>query len=153
MDDGRKVVTLDDIERRHNLNYIERIQVWHRQLMLLASSGLTLLVSLQGSYVPKNPIGLWLLQVCWLGLGICIAAGVLVMFGEAQGHRDAQIRLAQHRHAHGDEATKHWILATGGSSPERGIFYHGRQLFLGSFLLALVALCGFAVLNAGGVTE
>ena len=149
MSDQRKIVTLDDIERRHNLKYVERIQAWHRQLMVLASGGLTLLVSLQGSYVPSNPKALWLLQGCWLSLAICVASGVLVIFGEAQGYRDAQLRLAKHRKDHGDEATTRWIIATGGHYPERRIFYHGRQIFVGAFVLALVLLCWFAVINAG----
>lgn len=150
MNDDRKMVTLDDIQRRHNLNYIERIQSFHRQLVALASGGLTLLVSLSKNYIPSNPDCLVLIQGCWIALAVSVVCGLLVLFGEAQSYRDAERHIARQRNEFGDTATTRNIASGASGFHERRIFYYGRQVFIGSFLLAIVLLTWFAVLNAGG---
>lgn len=70
---------------------------WIRQIVTLSASGLTLLVALQKNYVPQNPTGLWLLQLCWCLLAISIVSGLLVLFGESQRNLDAANYLRKKR--------------------------------------------------------
>lgn len=149
---GRKLVTLDDIERRHLLQYQEKRYEWHRQLVTLSSGGLTLLVSLQSSYVPELPSGLFLLQMCWSLLAISICSGILLLFGSAQSRLDAVNNLRGLRRHNGDEKAAQIVhKANGVHFQERYIFRLSEHLAVGCFLGALVSLAWFAILNAGQV--
>lgn len=151
-DHERKLVTLDDIERRHLFEYQEKRYEWHRQLVTLSSGGLTLLVSLQSSYVPELPSGLFLLQMCWSLLAISICSGILLLFGSAQSRLDAVNNLRGLRKDHGEKKAVQLVRKTNGTHlRERFVFRLAEHLAVGCFLGALVSLSWFAVLNAGHV--
>ncbi len=101
---------------------------WVRQLIILSSSGLTLLVALQKNYVPQNPMGLWLLQLCWCFLAISIVFGLLVLFGESQTLLGAVKYLRKKRQNQGDTETQKHI--------SRQIGYTGNIVFSIAFYIA-----------------
>jgi hypothetical protein len=151
-DHERKLVTLDDIERRHLFQYQEKRYEWHRQLVTLSSGGLTLLVSLQSSYVPELPSGLVLLQMCWSLLAISICSGILLLFGSAQSRLDAVNNLRGLHNNHGEKKAVQLVCETNGAYfRERTVFRLAEHLTVGCFLGALVSLAWFAILNAGQV--
>jgi uncharacterized protein YecE (DUF72 family) len=51
----RKIVIVEEVERRHFLESTENLSAWYKHVTTLASGGLTLLVSFQNNYIPKNP--------------------------------------------------------------------------------------------------
>jgi hypothetical protein len=147
---SRNIVTLDDLERRHFIEYGDRIQEWHKQLVTLSTGGLTLLVSFQKNYVPEEAECLYLIKICWASLAICICFGLLVFFGHAQTRLDATNDLRRKRRNWGEATTVQFLKKTGGVNfVERSIFSMARVFLPLSFLVALVCLVWFAVLNVG----
>lgn len=147
MSEKRIIVTLDDIQRRHLLIHNDLLRDWHRQLVSLASALLVVLVTFQGSYVPEDPKYPYLLIVCWASLAISVCAGILVIYGEAQSRMDAHNHLGKLRATRGDDATIQLINAGMELYNERRIFFYGRNLFVGTFLLALMSFTLFSIQN------
>lgn len=148
----RKVVSLDDIERRLVLEYSEKRYNWHRHLVTLSSGGLTLLVSFQSNYVPEYPNFIIFLTLCWGALAISILSGVLVLIGAAQTPLDVAISLSRHRENHGDSETVRFLNKTNGISQRERILYKAAEVMLvGSFVVALVSLSAFSILNINNV--
>lgn len=146
----RKEVTLDDIERRLVLEYGEKRYNWHRQLVTLSSGGLTLLVSFQSNYVPEHPDFIIFLKLCWGALAISILSGVLALVGAAQTPLDLAVSLRRRRESYGDGETVRFLNETNGIPQRERIPYQvAERLLVGSFVLALLSLSVFAILNIG----
>jgi ABC-type transport system involved in multi-copper enzyme maturation permease subunit len=144
----RAPITLDDIERRLVLEYGEKRYQWHRQLVTLCGGGLTLLVSFQSSYISENASYLLLMQICWAALAIAICSGVLALIGAAQTPLDVAVSLSNSRKEHGDSHVVQKLNETNGISARERIFYQiAERLLVASFLIALVSLAVFAILN------
>jgi len=140
-------ITINDIERRLVSENRERHFAFVKNLITLSSSGLTLLIALQKSYVTESSEYIFILQICWASLAIAIASGLLVLFGESQSILDAANHLRKQRNALGDQAVAQILNSEIGFTPRR-IFKHAFTLLVGSFLVSLVSLALFAILNA-----
>lgn len=142
---GRKPITLDDIERRHIANHVDPYWQWIRLVISLATGALTVLVSLQGHYVPKDPRLPWLLVAAWAALALSIGTGLLALTWAHRGPLDAALRLRRVRNSHGDAFAVRWVQGPG-SNPSATHRWSVRVMTT-SFLAALVALCGFSAVN------
>jgi hypothetical protein len=147
----KKTVTIEDIERRHFIAYTENLSAWYKHVTTLASGGLTLLVSFQNNYIPTEPNSIYLVKLCWVSLALCICAGLLVHFGQAQSRLDAANNLRSIRINEGEEVAVKLVSETNGVHfIERHVFRLGRNLLPITFLSALVSIVWFAVLNLPG---
>jgi hypothetical protein len=151
MSNERKIVTLDDIESRHLVDHRKPYYDWLRHLVTLCIGTLTVLVALQGHYVPLHPKLLWALALCWAALTATIFLGILVLRAEYLLPLDAVRKIQVSRASIGDRATEN-LISRGGLqvSPP----WHHRwavRLMLALFFLALLSLCVFAISNIGGL--
>jgi hypothetical protein len=144
----RKPVTLDDIERRLVEQHIVPFHNWLRQLVSLSSGTLTLLVGLQNHYIPQHPTSLWLLRVCWGCLAIAVLSGLVALRGEWQNPLDAFSALRRKRANHGDAAAAADIEQNSSHAP-RFIFRAAVQITFWCFILSVLTLAAFAILNLG----
>lgn len=145
---GRKMLTPNDIVRRLVLDYWDRRINWHRQLTTLSAGGLTLLVSLQSSYVPQDAQGLFVLKCCWGALAIAVCSGVLVQIGSAQTPLDSAADLHDQIRTLGPEMAAQLLEESNGiGKRERWPYRMGETLLVAAFLVALVSLTLFATLN------
>jgi uncharacterized membrane protein len=123
-------------------------RAWLDKVTTLSLAALTLLVSLQSTYVPQNPRGLWLLCAVWGLLAASVLAGLLALFGEARAHRLYLVRLR--------DTLQPALLGTGATPPLPGhdsllsliqkVPYTRPRFYLGSAAVAAVSL-GLAVLG------
>lgn len=144
----RTLMTLDDIERRLLLEYGEKRYQWHRHLTTLSASGLTLLVSFQSNYVPERANYLFLMPICWAALAIAMCSGILALVGAAQTPLDIAVSLRRSREKNGDSHAIQRLNEINGISARERLFYQIAERFLvASFLIALVSLAMFAILN------
>jgi hypothetical protein len=148
----RKQVTLDDIERRLIAEHFEPFHNWLRQLVSLSSAALTLLVGLQSHYIPQRPIALWLLRLCWGSLAIVVLAGVVSLRSEWQTPLDAAKALRKERDLLGDEETARRMVHNADHLPRRFSQIAVRCTFW-FFVLSVVTLATFAILNLGAASE
>lgn len=141
-----KIVTLDDIERRHMANHIEPYWQWVRLVVSLATGSLTVLVSLQGHYVPKAPLFPWLLVLAWAALGLAVAFGLLALRWSYRGPLAAAYELRRMRSIHGDLAATRWLIR---GRPTSVPVWHrwSVRAMTACFLGALLALCWFSGAN------
>ena len=141
---------LDGIERSHLAAYGEHVHAWYRQLLSLSSAGLTLLVTLQQTYVPTEPRDVWALQLCWVSLGLCVLFSLLLLWGRAQTRLDGANILRKKRMDTSDQEALEMLRNTGGVYfKERAIFSVARYLQTATFLLGLSFLVWFAIANVG----
>ena len=145
--DQRQKEALDSIERAHLVAYSEHVHAWHQQLLSLSSAALTLLIALQRTYVPTDPVDTWALQLCWLSLALCILFSLLLLWGRAQTRLDGANILRKKRAESTDQAAIEMLRATGVYFAECTVFTVARYLQTASFLVALCALTWFAVIN------
>lgn len=146
MDDIGK--SLDGLERAHLVAYGKSVHEWYEKLLSLSSVALTILVALQRMYIPIRPQQLWLLQVCWASLALCICFSLLLFWGKAQTRLDGANILRAKRVSSTDQAALEWLRETKGIYfSERPIFSWARSLQAVSFLVALVCLAAFAIIN------
>ena len=116
--------------------------------MALSSGGLTLLVSFQRNYVPEYPDFIIFLILCWGALAISILSGVLALVGAAQTPLDLAVSLRQRRESYGNIETVRFLNETNGVSQRERIPYQvAERLLVGSFVVALVSISVFAMLN------
>lgn len=146
MDDSRKLVTLDDIERRHVQNHSEPYWQWIRLVVSLATGALTVLMSLQGHYVPKAALWPWLLVLAWGALALAIASGLAALMWAHRGPLMAAYQLRQMRQRHGDVTATAWLLGRHSTSVPASHKWSVRVM-TASFLCALLALCVFSAVN------
>lgn len=143
----RKPITLDDVERRHLSAHLEAYWGWLRLVLSLATGALTVLVGLQGHYVPKHPEHPWMLVCAWALLALSIAGGMWALRWSYAGPMLAAHRIRQKRIEVGDLETTRWLEAGGGIVEPPTSHALAAWLLQASFLAALALLCGFAALN------
>lgn len=142
----RKPVTLDDIERRLVQEHGKPYYDWLRQVVTLAIAALTALVALQGHYVPKQPRLPVLLAIGWSALAITIAAGLFALRSEYAIRLAAARRIRTMRATLGDAATAERLTKRGGTPPTKFHRWSVRTMVV-SFMVSLVAICGFSIVN------
>jgi len=120
---------------------------WVRQMLTLTTGALMLLVALQGSFVPKNPRFLWLLESSWVGLALSITAAAIILHGRhGMCWRLAQHRLEQLSKRNSPDAPLGHI----GEKPP--LLYRIADRFLPWLLvLSVITLTLFALANLGRV--
>ena len=140
--------SLDKIERSHLAAYSEHIHAYYRQFLPLSSAALTILVSLRNSYIPQSPKLPILVQVCWGSLALCVIVSLLLLWGRAQTRLDVANALRSKRVSESDQAALEILRANNGAwPPERMIFSVARYLQSAAFLVAVLSLTWFAILN------
>lgn len=143
---SRKIITLDDLERRNINNHFNLYFDWIRQIVSLSVASLTALIALQGSYLPTHPELPILLAVCWAGLLSTILLGVLALRTQYSVYIRSADRIRTMREKHGDAYAAKYLSKIGiTASP----WYHKWvvRLMVASFVLSLVSLCTFSVIN------
>lgn len=143
----RTNVTLDDLERRHMASHLEPYWGWVRLVLSLATGALTVLVSLQGHYVPKQPAHPWLLVLGWALLVVSIVAGLWALRWSHIGPLVAARNLRRLRRRAGDAATIAILERGGGGAMPPANHRWSIWLLSTSFVAALCVLCAFAALN------
>lgn len=147
-DSTRKIVTLDDIERRLISEHRKPYADWLRHVVSLSSGALTLLVGLQSQYVPKIPKDIWILKCCWCFLALAVLAGLYALRAEWQTPLDACRDIQRRRLIHGDEATALYLEGASGHDPRSSHALSRKGAFV-AFSSAIVFLTLFAVRNLG----
>lgn len=143
----RKTVTLDDLERRHMANHLEPYWGWVRLVLSLATGALTLLVSLQGHYVPKQPVHPWLLVLAWVLLVLSVVAGLWALRWSHMGPLVAARNLRRLRRKAGDAGTVAVLERGGGGAMPPANHRWSIWLMSTSFVGALLLLCAFSAVN------
>lgn len=143
---SRKIVTLDDLERRNINNHFDLYFDWIRQIVSLSVASLTALIALQGSYLPTHPELPILLAVCWAGLLSTILLGVAALRTQYSAYIRSTDRIRNLREKHGDAYAAKYLSKSGGTAPP---WYHKWvvRLMVASFVLSLVSLCTFSIIN------
>lgn len=142
-------VDIEEIIRTEAKAHRDLLLAWHRQLTLLAAAMLTVLVSLQSSYVPEEAKGLGLLRICFGSAGVSVCGGLLTLFAEQQLHQEyasALLRLRQSRYGLA-EVERLIVERAGVSILQKSTFYLGQKCLLGGYLLSIVTLTLFGTLN------
>jgi hypothetical protein len=132
------------IQERIGESY-EAHREWLRHLVTLCSSGLTLLVSLQNTYVPRQPRCVWLLMLCWGSLALATLCGVVALYSKARASADVANEMNRARSEVGDLGAHRKFV----SQPHKVRWYFraaAKALFL-LFVAALVSLTLFACMN------
>lgn len=143
---SRKIVTLDDLERRSVGEHIKPYYDWIRHIVSLSIGSLTALIALQGSYLPSHPQLPFLLALCWVALLATILLGILALRAEYSTPLASARRIRTLRAKHGDAYAANYITKNGGEVPH----WHHKwavRLMVAFFVLSLVSLCVFAVVN------
>lgn len=142
----RKIVTLDDLERRGGEQHRKPYFDWIRHVVSLSTASLTALIALQGSYLPSHPRLPVLLAACWVALLTAILLGILALRAEYSVPLDMARKIRNLREAHGDEYATNYMRQNGFETPP----WHHRwavRLMMVAFVFAWSSLCLFAVLN------
>jgi hypothetical protein len=138
-----RIRTALDFQMKGHEKYYE----WVRQMLVISTGSLAILVGMQSNFVPENPKCLWMLQLCWILLALVIAAGAIVLHGE----HDLLHRLSQEFLKQVSEAKDRLPDTNGGmvtvapSQAAKGAEIAFPWLLAGS--LAMLAV--FASLNTG----
>jgi len=129
---------------------------WFKRLTSLSAGALTLLVSLQSSYVPENPKGLFLLQLSWGSLAISVLSGLAFLFSESQTALEA---LQKFRNQYGlvnmDKKGRATIIYPFEKVPQmpyhmpRLVFEFYKKIAVFSFACSVCSITWFAILNTG----
>jgi len=137
------MTNLDEIERLLTAGTSEYI-AWLRSILTLSSGGLTLLVALQGQFVPQSPRLILLLQFSWILLAVSV---LLSLFGVAGLHRlyfAAVVKLVlEESRNQGTEAGDRRAPPIPMPEPYRSC---GR-IAPWAFVLAILSLCAFGIAN------
>lgn len=146
MDSDRKQVTLEDIERRTLSSHLMPYYNWLRHVVTLALAALTSLVALQGHYVPSKPQYPMLLAIGWASLALTIVFGLWALRAEYATPLRSVRRLREMRAKHGDAYAAATLSSNSGTLPHPSHKWAVRGMVV-SFLVALAAICAFAVAN------
>lgn len=151
MTNDRKIVTLDDLERRGLQEHRKPYYDWIRQVVTLSTAALTALIALQANYLPSQSKAPFLLASSWLALLLTIILGMVALRTEYSSLLESAIRIRSSRQKFGDIETKSLIL--NGALAVVPHWHHrwAVRLMVLSFILALCSLCAFAIVNIGGV--
>jgi hypothetical protein len=142
----RKLVTLEDIERRLVAEHTKPYYDWLGHVVTLALAALTALVALQGHYVPQSPRLPMLLALGWASLAVTIVSGLFALRSEYATPLAAAKELRTMRATLGDAATAGLLTKRGGTPPNR-LHPWAVGTMVMSFMVALVAICAFAIVN------
>ncbi len=142
----RKTVTFEDVERHLVGEHRKPYYDWLRHLVTLALAALTTLVALQGHYVPQKPALPVLLAIGWAALALTIVSGLFALRSEYSTPLRAARRIREIRATQGDEATATALNSNSGALPNPVHKWSVRAMVI-SFLVALVAICTFAIVN------
>lgn len=143
----RKIVTLDDIQRRHVDNHKEPYYAWIRQVVSLATGALTLLLGLQGHYVPLKPQVPVVLAVAWVSLALTVVFGLIALRWSYRAPMAAAEDLRRARRDLGDEKVVQWVRSGQLSARVPASHRWSVRLMTASFIIALIAMCAFSVVN------
>jgi hypothetical protein len=146
MEDGRKQVTVKDVVLRLSASHRKPYYNWLRQILGLASGALTLLVALQGSYIPQHPVGLPLLQLCWGLLAASILSSLLALYGESAIPLDAANNLRRMFHAKGEAQTALYIQRNDYAPPKR-LYEWAEKATVLCFAASVVLMALFGAIN------
>jgi len=143
---GRKIVTFEDVERRAVGAHIKPYYDWLRLVVTLALAALTTLVALQGHYVPSKPKFPLLLALGWVSLSLTIVSGLWALRSEYSTPLRSIQRIRSLRREHGDAYAAAALSKNSGTLPAPTHKWAVRGM-VGSFLVALIAICAFAIAN------
>ncbi len=138
--------SLDQAHREWVEESYECHREWVRHIVTLCSTGLTLLVALQSTYVPRSPHGIWLLMACWISLTLATFCGVVALYSKAQATADAANEVNKVRREEGDMAAYRRFVSIPGHKV-RWYFPTAAKVLFVSFFIALASLTLFACLN------
>jgi hypothetical protein len=150
-DQPRKTVTFEDLERRHIDDHGRAYYPWLRHVVTLALTALTALVALQGHYVPSAPKMPLALAVGWIALALCILSGLYTLRSEYITPLNAVRDIRARRAKYGDAQVGREINENLGHQPPR-MHKWAVRLMVSSFIVALVAICTFAIVNLPGLS-
>lgn len=142
----RKEITPEDVILRLSESHLRPYYAWLRQILGLSSGALTLLVALQGSYIPQHPVGLPLLQWCWCLLALTILSVLVALYGESAIPLAAANELRKIWRDQGYTAIVLYLRNNSTTSPSP-IYLCSAQIAICSFALSVVAMMSFAILN------
>jgi hypothetical protein len=134
--------------RHHSKEGSRAYYDWLRTGLTVASGALALLVGLQGSYLPKHPVSLWMLQGGWICLCLTVIAGIAALRGESAARfraaNDGLSKQFAELVARGD-------LSSIGLSLVRAPWYCfvAQWLFPWTFALGFAFVALFAIRNVG----
>jgi FtsH-binding integral membrane protein len=114
---------------------------WLGQMLTLSAGALTVLVTFQDQLAGAKPCCLWLLQACWILLGIAVVAAAVAL----QGRHQAMFDMANQLHRGLGQGQTPLDLV---GAPRRLARASGRALPT-ILAAALGCLTVFAVLNSG----
>jgi hypothetical protein len=142
----KKTITLDDLEKRHIESHYQPYFDWIRHVVSLSVAALTALISLQGSYLPIDPVLPILLAACWAALLSTILLGILALRTQYKTPLAAAQKIQNQRRAHGDFYAASQVKRGQFHKPPRYHYWVVRLMVL-SFVFALSSLCIFAIAN------
>lgn len=128
-------------------NHLEPYWGWIRLVLSLATGALTLLVSLQGHYVPKQPLHPWLLVLGWALLVVSIVSGLWALRWSHLGPLVAARNLRRLRRKAGDTGAAAILMRGGGGAMPPASHRWSIWLMSSSFVAALFLLCAFSAVN------
>jgi hypothetical protein len=146
MEEERKQVTVHDVMLRLSGQHVKPYYDWLRQILGLSSGALTLLVALQGNYIPQHPVGLPLLQLCWGLLALSILSALLALYGESAIPLEAANHLRRMVRDEG-EAVAALYVRNNTFAPSPAIYGWARKSTVLSFALSVVLIALFGVIN------
>ena len=119
---------------------------WAREIIKLSAGGLTLTVSLQSFYVHANASHIWLLGLCWVGLGGALVLGLYVLRGQVAFYSQARDVLLDMRKEYADAHLAAGLKAEP-LAEIRTRYRVAYQAMTVSFAAAILGLLAFALLN------
>ena len=146
MTDQRTEATVEDVILRLTHSHLEPYYNWLRQILGLSSGALTLLVSLQGTYIPAHPLGLPLLQLCWGSLAASVVASLLALYGGSAIPLGAANHLRRLVASKGREFATKYMREKGSAMPPR-IYTWSKATATLCFAIAVVLMASFAMIN------
>jgi len=139
-------VTVEDVVRRLSASHRKPYYDWLRQILGLSSGALTLLVALQGNYIPQHPRGLLLLQLCWGLLALSILSALLALYGESAIPLDAVNALQKIRREQGEMAAALHIH-NNAFADSKPIYARATKVAVLAFALSVILVALFGIMN------
>jgi hypothetical protein len=139
-------MTLQDLQGQLAKEHERLFFDWAREIIKLSASGLTLTVALQNFYVHAHPVGIWLLAICWIGLGISLLSGLYVLRGQVAFYSQARDVLLDMRKAYPEKPLAE-ALKTEPLAEIQTRYVVAYYVMMSVFALALLGLLLFALLN------
>jgi hypothetical protein len=141
-----KTVTFEDIERRLINQARDPYYNWLRHVVTLSLAALTSLVALQGHYMPTDPTAVHLLAIGWLALAVVIMCGLYVLSAEHRTPLKAAKEIRKMRKDFGDYYAVEQLNKNRPTYPG-GQHNLAVRIMVASFLIALLSICAFAIIN------